>query len=239
MFLSPLTQFEIYTIVPGLTNLVTYGLLGLIFIIILNLFSRKNNIATSQPGVLSHLLTTLYDSVYSLSINLLGIRFEIQFVVIYILMNIIIIYNLIGMSPYAFTVTSHYSFTIGMSLTIIIVCTILGIIRNKLNFLSLFLPSGTPIALVPLLVVIETISYLARALSLGLRLGANLFSGHSLMLILSGFTTYFVVSMPIISTLPLAFIFILYTMEFAIAILQAYVFVLLTLSYINDAIYLH
>jgi len=120
--------------------------------------------------------------------------------------------------------------------------TILGLVKHGLKFFSLFVPSGCPLGLVPLLVLIEFVSYLARNISLGLRLGANIMAGHLLLIILSGFT-YTIMTSGIIfffaGLLPLAFIIAFSGLEFAIAIIQAQVFVVLTCSYIKDAVYLH
>src|SRR5437870_6086802 len=102
---------------------------------------------------------------------------------IYILIN-----NLVGMVPYSFAPTSHFIITFSISFTIVIGATILGFQIHALKFFSLFVPSGCPLGLLPLLVLIEFISYLARNVSLGLRLAANLVSGHMLLNILSGFT---------------------------------------------------
>ena len=223
--ITPLSQFIIYEIVQYITNYTYYSLVGYTIIIGYSKYSLNNTI-------MCYLLRALIDTVYNITVILLGIRIEIQYIIIYNSMIIIIIYNIIGLMPYAFTITSHFSLTIGMSLLTIISCTIIGIIRNTSEFFILFIPTGTPIALAPLLIIIETISYTARSISLGLRLGANLLTGHSLMLILS----YYLHTL----TIPLLIILlILYIMEIAISILQAYVYILLNNSYLYDTIYLH
>src|SRR5258707_756962 len=112
---------------------------------------------------------------------------EIYLPFIYTLFFFILIVNLIGNIPYSYTITTSVIVTIGLSFTILTGVTFLGLYLHKFNFFSYFVPSGTPLALVPLLVVIETVSYLARALSLGIRLFANMVAGHSLLKILSTF----------------------------------------------------
>ena len=132
--------------------------------------------------------------------------------------------------------------TLAFSFSIVLGATILGLVRHGLKFFSLFVPAGTPLILVPLLVLIEFVSYLARNISLGLRLGANICAGHLLLIILSGFTYSIMASgivFFIVGLLPLAFIIAFSGLEFAIAIIQAQVFVVLTCSYIKDAVYLH
>jgi len=154
----------------------------------------------------------------------------------------ILINNLIGMVPYNFASTSHFALTFSLSFTIVIGATLLGFQKHGLKFFSLFVPAGCPLGLLPLLVLIEFISYLSRCVSLGLRLGANVMSGHMLLNILSGFIykimasgiIYFVIGL-----IPLAFVIALCGLELAIAFIQAYVFVILTSSYIKDGLYLH
>src|ERR1700753_3294958 len=110
------------------------------------------------------------------------------FALMYVLFVFILINNLIGLVPYSFASTSHFILTFSLSFTIVLGATILGFQRHGLKFFSLFVPSGCPLALLPLLVLIEFISYLSRNVSLGLRLGANILAGHMLLNILSGFT---------------------------------------------------
>src|SRR5256714_11336161 len=156
---------------------------------------------------------------------------------IYILTN-----NLIGMVPYSFAPTSHFIITFSISFVVVIGATILGFQIHALKFFSLFVPSGCPLALLPLLVLIEFISYLSRNVSLGLRLAANILSGHMLLSILSGFTYNIMTSGVLfffLGLIPLAFIIAFSGLELAIAFIQAQVFVVLTSSYIKDALDLH
>lgn len=150
--------------------------------------------------------------------------------------------NLIGMVPYSFASTSHFILTFGLSFTIVLGATFLGFAIHNLKFFSLFVPSGCPLALLPLLVLIEFISYLARNVSLGLRLAANILSGHMLLNILSGFTYNIMNSgflFFFLGLLPLAFIIAFSGLELGIAFIQAQVFVVLSCSYIRDALELH
>lgn len=129
-----------------------------------------------------------------------------------------------------------------MSVSILIGVTIIGIHQHKLVFFSILIPAGTPLGLVPLLVIIETISYVARAISLGVRLGANMIAGHVLLKILAGFLYKFIRTSGatfIIGLLPMLIFTLLVGLELGISVLQAIVFVILTSSYIKDAIALH
>lgn len=144
--------------------------------------------------------------------------------------------------PYSFASTSHFILTFSISFTIVLGATILGFKKHGFEFFSLFVPAGTPIGLLPLLVSIEFISYVSRAVSLGLRLAANVLSGHLLLNILSFFTYNIMTSGFIfffLGLIPLAFIFAFSILEITIAFVQAQVFIILTASYIKDALFLH
>jgi ATP synthase subunit 6 len=104
---------------------------------------------------------------------------------LFLLVSII---NLVGLIPYTFTPTAHIAVTFGLSLSIFISCVILGFRNHSINYLSMFMPNGAPIGMAPFLVVIELISHTAKALSLGLRLAANITAGHLLLGIFAGFT---------------------------------------------------
>src|SRR5947207_20783 len=131
----------------------------------------------------------MYATIHSIVINQINTsKGQIYFPFIYTLFIFILINNLIGMIPYSFASTSHFILTFSLSFTIVLGATFLGFKIHKLEFFSLFVPAGCPLGLLPLLVLIEFISYLARNVSLGLRLAANVLSGHMLLNILSGFT---------------------------------------------------
>ena len=167
---------------------------------------------------------------------------QMYFPFIYALFIFILVNNLVGLVPYSFASTSHFVLTFWLSFTVVLGATILGFQKHGLRFFSLFVPSGCPLALLPLLVVIEFISYLSRNVSLGLRLGANILSGHMLLSILSGFTYNIMTSGILfffIGLIPLAFIIAFSGLELAIAFIQAQVFVVLTCSYIKDGLDLH
>jgi F-type H+-transporting ATPase subunit a len=146
------------------------------------------------------------------------------------------------MVPYSFASTSHFVVTFALSFSIVLGATILGFKIHGLEFFSLFVPAGCPLGLLPLLVLIEFLSYLARNVSLGLRLSANIVAGHLLLTILSGFTYKIMASGPlffIVGLLPLSFIVGFCGLELGISFIQAQVFVVLSSSYIKDALELH
>jgi ATP synthase subunit 6 len=146
------------------------------------------------------------------------------------------------MIPYSFTVTSHIVITLGLATVAFIGINIIGISIHGFHFLSLFLPSGAPLALAPLLIPIELVSYSFRVVSLALRLFANMMSGHCLLKILAGFAWTMLSAggiLSIVHLLPLLVIFAIVGLELSIAFLQAYVFSVLLCIYMNDAISLH
>ena len=161
---------------------------------------------------------------------------------IYSLFIFILFSNLVGNVPYSYTITTSVIVTIGLSFTILTGVTILSLYIHKIKFFSYFVPSGTPLPLVPLLVLIEVISYLARAFSLGIRLFANMCAGHTLLKILSTFL-YQMFSAGVLAfiftLIPFSIFLALCGLELAVSFIQSYVFTLLTISYIKDAIELH
>src|SRR3978361_1861541 len=188
-------------------------------------------------------MESIYATVFSIVINQINAKkVQMFFPLLSALFIYILINNLVGLIPYSFAPTSHFILTFSISFTIVIGATILGFKIHALRFFSLLVPSGCPLALLPLLVLIEFISYLSRCVSLGLRLGANILSGHMLLNILAGFT-YNIMNSGFIffflGLVPLAFIIAFSGLELGIAFIQAQVFVVLTSSYIKDALDLH
>ena len=246
---SPLEQFEVSSLLSfnapilgylniSLTNLGLYSILVLFLIIALHY--AGNNEVKLVPSKWSIALESLFASIHSMVREQLGKEIYLPF--IYSIFFFILIANLTGNIPYSFTITTSIIVSIGFSFTILIAVTILGLSIHKLHFFSYFVPSGCPLALVPLLVLIESVSYLARALSLGIRLFANMCAGHTLMKILSTFLYKLFLSGPVVAVLtliPFTVFLAICGLELAVSLIQAYVFTLLTISYIKDAIELH
>lgn len=250
--LSPLDQFEIRDLFSinanllgninlSLTNIGLYLSIGLFLILSYSLLAVNNNKIIPNSWSISQ--ESIYATVHSIVINQLNpTKGQVYFPFIYALFIFILVNNLIGMVPYSFASTSHFILTFSMSFTIVLGATFLGFQRHGLKFFSLFVPSGCPLALLPLLVLIEFISYLSRNVSLGLRLAANILSGHMLLSILSGFTYNIMTSGVLfffLGLVPLAFIIAFSGLELAIAFIQAQVFVVLSCSYIKDGLDLH
>jgi F-type H+-transporting ATPase subunit a len=249
---SPLDQFImrdfLIIIIPLLaslqfsfTNMTLYlsiSMLTIMAIYFLPLLWEKIKTSTWFITIVS-ILHTVYNLVKSQIQRIRGINFLPFFacLFLYILVN-----NLIGMIPYTFAPTAHFILTFFISFSLVIGCTLLGFKEHKLLYFSLLTPHGCPLGLLPLLVFIETISYLARNVSLGLRLAANILSGHMLLNILSEFT-YKIMETDffhfLIAIIPLMFIGGFSALELGIAFIQSQVFVVLSSSYTKDSIELH
>lgn len=249
---SPLDQFIIRNLFSlkadvlgniqiSLTNIGLYLVITTVIVFILYALATNYDITTPNGWSLS--MESIYSTVYSIVINQINAnKGQMFFPLMSALFIYILINNLVGMVPYSFAPTSHFILTFSISFTIVIGATILGFQIHALKFFSLLVPSGCPLGLLPLLVLIEFISYLARNVSLGLRLAANILSGHMLLNILSGFT-YNIINKGfiyfILGLIPLLFIIAFSGLEIGIAFIQSQVFVVLTSSYIKDSLELH
>ena len=246
---SPLEQFEVINLISinapifgylniSLTNLGLYSLLVLSLIILLHYMWNNNNKLVPSKG--SIVLESIFTTINTMVKEQLGKEIYLPFV--YSLFIFILIANLLGNIPYSYTITTSIIVTIGLSFTILTGVTILALYLHNLKFFSYFVPSGTPLALVPLLVLIEVVSYLARAFSLGIRLFANMVGGHTLMKILSSFlykmfNSSFLIA--VLSLVPFVLFLGIMLLEIGVSFIQAYVFTILTCSYIKDSIELH
>jgi F-type H+-transporting ATPase subunit a len=166
-----------------------------------------------------------------------GLRF---FPLVFTIFMFILAVNMIGLIPYAFTVTSHIIITASLALLVFITVIVYGFWRNGLRFFKLFAPSGIPMVLMPLIVMIELMSFLSRPLSHSLRLFANMLAGHITLKVFAGFITMlgaFGFLGWLGALVPFALVVAVTALEFLVAFLQAYVFAILTCIYLNDAIH--
>ncbi len=162
------------------------------------------------------------------------------FPLVFSLFMFVLVANLIGMFPYFFTVTSHIIVTFCLAMLVIGTVVVFGIWKHGFHFFGLFVPKGVPGALVPLVTVIEIISFLSRPISLSVRLFANMLAGHITLKVFAGFVVMLSaagVTGVVGAILPLAMAVALTALEFLVAFLQAYVFTVLTCMYLNDAIH--
>nr|YP_010620139.1 ATP synthase F1 subunit 6 [Melanothamnus gigas]WAX04175.1 ATP synthase F1 subunit 6 [Melanothamnus gigas] len=245
---SPLEQFEIINIIPiyfySFNLSFTNASLLMFFVIFVSFFWLS--LSFFRVKLIPNYWQLLHEEFYFLTSNIvfenLNLKGEIYFPFIFSLHLFLLFSNLLGMIPYSFTITSHITFTFTLALSIFIGINIIGVKTHGLNFFSLFLPRNIPLIIVPLLITIEFLSYIVKVFTLAIRLFANMTSGHTLLKIIAGFAWTMLLSgglLSILHIIPLALLFILIGLELAIAILQAYVFTLLTCIYLNDVLELH
>ena len=240
---NPMQQFSVHKIGPeiniaGIDLSFTNASLFMVIsasIILLFLF-----IGTKEKKIVPDKIQLIAEMFYSFVAKMIsdtaGSKAKPYFAFIFSLFMFVLFCNMFGMIPYTFTVTSHIIVTFVLAAFIFIGVTVIGFFKHGFGYLKLFVPSGVPIVLLPLIVVIEIISYLSRPISLSVRLFANMMAGHTMMKVFGGF----VISLGIIGGwLPLSFSVALTGLEILVAFLQAYVFAILTCIYLNDALNLH
>jgi F-type H+-transporting ATPase subunit a len=243
MAANPMSQFDVYRIGPEIkigsfdisfTNSSLFMIVSsLTILFIFNLGSKKNSLIPNKIQLLAELSYSFISKMIS---DTVGSKGKPYFPIIFSLFMFVLFCNMFGMMPYAFTVTSHIIVTFALALFVFLGVTIIGFIKHGFGYLKLFVPSGVPIILLPLIVVIEVISYLSRPMSLSVRLFANMMAGHTMMKVFGGF----VISLGVVGGwLPLSFSVALTGLEILVAFLQAYVFAILTCIYLNDALNLH
>lgn len=237
---SPLAQFEIHPLFPihiGSYNVsfTNSSLMMMIAIALVTLFmfmgGRKRALV---PGRLQAANEMLVEFISDLASTNAGHEALKYFPLIFTLFVFILFCNLLGMVPASFTATSHIIVTFAIAGSAFLAITLIGFVKHGTHFLSLFLPAGTPIWMMPFMILIELVSYLSRPISLSIRLAANMLAGHLLLKIIAGF-----VAIGLIGIFPFAFLVIFTGFEIFIACLHAYIFTLLTCIYLNDALHLH
>jgi len=249
MLFSPLEQFQILRIFSlhlfnfdfSITNSILF--LGFIFVFFFTLMSLYNLyfffIPMSWQCLFEQFFFFIKEEVILANIGRQNFMYIYFFVYLFLF---ILFANLFGMVPYSFALTSHIVITFSLSLIFFIYINVLGIKKHGLEMFGLFLPSGTPFFISPLLVLIEFISYIARVFSLAIRLFANIMSGHTLLHILASFGWLLLIGGGIWSLIfifPTLIVFLVTFLETAIGFLQAYVFTVLCCNYLKDALYLH
>lgn len=251
MLITPLEQFQVISFFPiqlfcldlSLTNIMFINILVLLFCsFIVYLITSKDTTSYFLPCNWQNIIESIYDTGYTLLFDNLNIKGEQYFPFISILFIYILLANLIGLVPYSFTITSHLIVTFILSFSIFIGLNIICINIYKSEMLSLFIPSNTSFGLALLLVPIEFVSYIFKPISLGVRLFANLMAGHTLLKVIVGFSWSMLLLesfLSIFHIVPLLILVILMGLELGVAIIQAYVFTILTCIYLNDSINLH
>jgi F-type H+-transporting ATPase subunit a len=238
---SPLAQFEIKRLIEidiggvdaSFTNSSVWMVIAVVAITAMLTMSMRGRALV--PGRWQSIAELSYEFIANMLRDNVGSEGRRYFPFVFTLFMFILFSNVLGLLPYSFTTTSHIIVTFGLAIVVFLGITVIGVVRHKAKFVRLFVPSGVPLFLLPLLIPIEIISYLTRPVSLSLRLFANMMAGHTLLKVFGGF----VVALGLFGVAPLIFIVALYGLELIVAFLQAYVFTILTCLYLNDAIHLH
>lgn len=238
---SPLAQFQVKTLVPlkiggldlSFTNASLFMVLAaLVIFLVLGFGLRKKALV---PGKFQSLVEMSYELVLKMIGDNTGDEGKAYFPFIFSLFLFVLLGNLLGMIPYAFTFTSQIVVTFGLALMVFVFVTIIGFLRHGLKFFTFFLPEGAPLFMAPILIPIEVISYLSRPVSLSIRLFANMMAGHTMLKVFALFTVLlgaYGISTVLLNTLLIGF-------EILVAFLQAYVFAVLSCLYLSDAIHMH
>ena len=241
--LDPLEQFNLAIIYCNkLGFLLYFSNLTFMLIITLSVIFFYLTILQQTPAIhwINVIVKNIFLFVKNVCQNNLNIKVQIFVPFLFFVFLFILFSNLFGMIPYSFTLTSHLSVTFFLALSFFIGVNIFGILRNGIEFLNIFLPTSSPILISPLLIVVEFVSYFARVFSLSIRLFANMMAGHALMKILAGFCWNFIVTLTITgwfaASIVFVIIFCVIGLEFLIAFLQAYVFLMLMVVYLNDVV---
>jgi len=240
MSTNPMHQFNVYRIGPEIsigkvdisfTNASLFMIISALTIIsVLFVGTRRKAIVPTKIQLLAELSYALVSKMIS---DTAGSKAKPYFPFVFSLFMFVLFCNMLGMLPYSFTVTSHIIVTFALAAVIFVGVTIIGFVNHGAGYFRLFIPSGVPLFLLPLIVIIEIISYLSRPVSLSVRLFANMMAGHTMLKVFGGF----VISLGILGgLLPLSFTVALTGLEILIAFLQAYVFAILTCIYLNDAL---
>lgn len=238
---SPLHQFEIKKIIPleigkydlSFTNASAFMVLMVGMVLCFLILSvRKQSLVPTKFQLMAEML---YEFVLSMLDQTSGHKARPYFPFVLALFLFILGANLLGMIPYAYTVTSQIIVTFSLAMGVFILITVIGFMKFGLRFITYFVPKGVPKVLLPLIVPIELISYLSRPISLSIRLFANMMAGHTMLKVFAGFT----IVMGIWGIAPLLLNVALTAFEIMVAVLQAYVFTILTCIYLHDALHLH
>ncbi|MGI9420256.1 MAG: F0F1 ATP synthase subunit A [Geminicoccaceae bacterium] len=239
---DPMHQFEIQRLIrldvfgldASFTNSSLFMVIAMALITFLTIGGMRGRALV--PSRIQSVAELAYEFVANMVRDNVGSAGQKYFPFIFSLFMFVLFCNMLGMVPYSFTVTSHIIVTFALAAFVFLGVTLIGFIKHGIGFLKFFVPSGVPVVMLPLLVVIEVISYLTRPVSLSVRLFANMMAGHTMLKVFASF----VVGLGILGGwAPLAFMVAFTGLEILVAFLQAYVFAILTCIYLNDALHMH
>ena len=248
--MDPIHQFEIKRLFPiahfgtteiAFTNSALFMLIALAVILLLTLgATRSRALVPGRAQVLAEMSYEFMASTLRSTAGTEGMKF---FPLVFSLFMFILVLNVMGIIPYTFTVTSHIIITVALALLVFFTVLVYGFWKHGLRFLKLFVPSGIPIYILPLVSFIEVLSFLSRPVSHSVRLFANMLAGHITLKVFGGFVTMLgAAAIPLYlgwlgAVLPFGLTVALTALELLVAVLQAYVFAVLTCIYLNDAIH--
>ena len=246
MKIDPIHQFNIEPIITlghigkhtiAITNSTIYMFIAVAITGLLMLASGRQLV----PGRLQSVAEITYEFVATMIRSTAGSEGLKFFPLVFTLFMFICVSNLIGIIPYTFTVSSHIIVTAALALLVFFTVLFYGLYKNGLKFFKIFVPSGVPVYVLPLVVFIEVLSFLLKPVSHSVRLFANMLAGHIALKVFAGFVAMLGVSLGALGwaggMLPLALTVSLTALELLVAFLQAYVFAILTCIYLNDAIH--
>jgi F-type H+-transporting ATPase subunit a len=237
---SPLDQFKLKTVVEikpfgidlSITNstVMMFGIVAFL-ILFLTFLVRKLDVKPSKSQVVAEGFFNFITGMISSNVSYQA-KMRL-FPLVFSIFMFILFSNAFGVIPYTFTITSHISITLAVAMIVFVIMVVVGIKRKGIGgYFHSFVPSGVPLAIAPLIFVIEFITYLIRPFTLALRLAANMIAGHTMLKVIAGF----VGAMGFFGVVPILFIAILTGFEFFVACLQAYIFSMLTCIYLNEAL---
>ncbi len=246
---SPMAQFEVHRLIPleiagtdlSFTNASLFMLLAVICgSALLVLGVKRDGII---PSRIQSIVEVMYDFIERQTVlSVMGESGRKFFPFIFSLFIFIFFSNFLGLVPYSFTVTSHIIVTFAMAISVFALVLIVGFWTHGLHFFSLFVPSGAPLWIMPIIVPIEIISFLSRPISLSVRLAANMLAGHTMLKVFAGFVVTMLSAGGVLAAffvVPIVAGVVITALEVLVAAIQAWVFALLTCIYLNEAVHLH
>lgn len=238
---SPLEQFVLKPLVPlhigsldiSYTNAAL--MMTIVVVLVTGLLVGATRHARLVPGRLQSIAELAYEFTGRMVEDNLGPEGRAFFPFVFTLFSFLLLGNMLALIPFSFSFTAEIAVTAALALVVFVLVTVVAFVRHGLHFFKFFFPAGAPLIMAPLIIPIEIVSYLARPLTLAIRLFANMMAGHTMMSVFGGFA----IALGYFFFLPLLADVALYALEVIVAALQAYVFAILTVLYLRDAIHMH
>lgn len=244
--INPLEQFELQPALGVFGHSVNFTQANLFMLIAAGLMLALLYVGMKPkavvPGRLQALAELCYQSIMTMTVDTIGQEGRRFFPFVFTLFFFVLLGNVLGLLPFAFTYTSHIAVTFGLAVMVVALVTIVALAIHGLHFFTYFFPEGAPKVLAPLIIPVEIVSYLSRMVSLSVRLFANMVAGHIMLAVFASFVVMLgsVGALGVVAAVfPVALNVVLIGFELLVAFLQAYVFAILTCIYLHDAVHLH